>query len=476
MPELRIPSRFEPLQETFGEQVPTILIRVEADLEMFARMAVAIQTARQGKFVFLFGDAGSGKSTAGYSLPIFLPEYFAGQVRIPPPWELPHEQIPAYIFKYVPKKKTGITVVTIDRRETPDIDPQVFRSVLMQLNGMLRDRSDLLLVWPVNDPEFAERAVSALQQFGGQSAFGNHPIVELAGVPQEQFPLVLERMLNVAGWDLSEASVTWADVAAISADSPNIGTFLDRVQNLVTQRTNLSDRGIQLPSLVFAISSDGNIQQVCRGLRRADTYYIEAARLLMHTRESNIAEWWKARERDPQGSLPFIVSMFQAQLVSLSPSSIVYAAGLYGNAKLHSLALGPQQNKGNARSAMKSTEFYRYFSGSRDRQRWGGQKPSPKTLDAYQRIQAVSKEDHKEINTSLLNLALDSGLQLGNVALEQHLTDAGLQTDAVALFGSVQVALEFHHKSATECKESKVAVYVLEKLKEYACDFKLARR
>ncbi len=475
MPKLIIPSRFEPLQETFGEQVPTILVRVEKDLELFSRIGVTIQTARQGKLVFLYGEPGVGKSTAGYSLPIFLPDFYSSQIRVPPPWELPHEQIPTFIYKSVPRQTKGITVVTIDRRETPDIDVQVFRSVLMQLNGMLRDRADLLLLWPVNDPDFANRAVATLQQFGGQSAFATEPIVALNGVPREQFRLVLERMLNVAGWDLSEAAVTWAEVDAIAADSPNVGTFLDRVQNLVSQRTNLKDKGVQLPTLVFAISSDGTIQQVCRGLRRADTFYIEANRLLMHTRESNIAQWWKARENDPQSCLPYIVSMFQAQLVSLSPSSVVYAAGLFGTEKLKGLAVGPVPNRGNARSAMKSTEFYKYFAGRRDRQHWGGQRPSPKTLEAYRRIQAVSKEDHKDINRAILTLALDAGLALENIQYEQQLTAGGLQTDVTAQFGGVQVAIEFHHKAATECKESKIAVYVLEKLKAYAIDYRLAQ-
>lgn len=467
-----IPTRFESLRATFQDQVPTILVRVEEDIERFARIGLQIQAARQGKLVFLFGDSGSGKTTACYSLPIFLPDYFSAEYTLPPPYELQHGDIPKYIANSIPKNR-NITVVSIDGRETPDIDPDVFRSLLMQLNRLLRDRPDLLLVWPVTDPNFANRAVTALRQFGGHSAFTTDPIITLKGVPREQFTTVLEKMLHVAGWNLQDAAVTWEEVKDLAQSAHNIGTFLDRVQALVAQRTSLENLGIVLPTLVFAVSSDGQVQEVCRGLRRADTYYIEAARLLMETRESNVAEWWRERQHKPQSSLPYVISSFNAQLVAISPSTVVYAVGLYGDSTLRHLAKGPQQNRGNARMAMQSTEFWRFFKGQRDFRRWGGQKPSSKTREAYARIQAVSKKYHKIINEALIRLALDAGLELKNPRFEVHLTSGSLQTDVVV---NDSVAIEFHHVSEAECTPNKIAIYVLEKLREYAVDFGLASR
>ena len=52
----------------------------------------------------------------------------------------------------------------------------------------------------------------------------------------------------------------------------------------------------------------------------------------------------------------------------------------------------------------------------------------------------------------------------------------GLQTDVVFTKDGQQMALEFHHEKADEATHNKVAIYILEKLKEYAINIGLAKR
>ncbi|MGE5560144.1 MAG: ATP-binding protein [Chloroflexota bacterium] len=475
MPQMSIPSRFEPLQEAFGDsRWPTVLIRTDSDIDLFKRLAVKVRTARQGKLVFLYGESGSGKTTICASLRVFLPDDYAQPVFLPPPWELPHDQIPAYISaNFRRKPDSRIQIVAIDRREMPELDDVAFKRLLTQINGLLRTRPDLLLIWPVTDEAFAKRAADLLVQCGGHSALTGDPIIRVTGVQQRDYHMVLERMLNVMAWDLADAAVTWGEVDQLASQAASIGAFLDSVQRLVAERTELPDNDIKFPTLVIALSSDGPIQQVCSQLRRANSYYIEGARLLQETRESNAAEWWLKR-RDERYSLPFVIGQFQAQLVSLTPTAVVAAAGLHGGDGIKPLVARSGRTRSGAVKSLMATEFYRYFTGQGDGVAPSGARPTLATLAAYQRVRDLSETRHLEINRAIVTLALDAGLKLGEVTYEERLTPRGLRTDAALRHEGHTVALEFHHKSKGECTPNKVAIYLLEKLKVYAIDYGLA--
>jgi hypothetical protein len=69
----------------------------------------------------------------------------------------------------------------------------------------------------------------------------------------------------------------------------------------------------------------------------------------------------------------------------------------------------------------------------------------------------------------------DADLALSGVEFERVLTN-GLQTDASYDGAAGKVALEFHYKSGTDATNNKIAIYVLEKIKEYAINYGLADR
>lgn len=472
--EVNIPSRFEGLMRAFGEKAPATLQRVEPDIEEFTKIALGIKRTQQGKLIFLYGPPGIGKSSFLYSLPIFQPGYFSVEVKLPPTWELGLSEIPAYIMRNIPVTDK-ITIITVDRRESPNFDEKQFRGLMVDLNGLLRERPDVLIVWPITNRNFAEQAISMIKQAGGDSAFDNEPIVNLTGLAKEQYNHVLQTILDINGVALADFAVDWSEVEEMKGEGSTIGGFLDRVNKLISGRLEVKELGIKLPTIVFAISSndEATIQAICRGMRRADKYLLEAARLTMFTKNSNIAEWWQERAKNLRSALPYIITMFKAQIVCLSPSSVVYSALLYGDEELQVLAAGPQRNKGNGRSTMRSTEFVKFFYGKDDTQKTGA--ASSTTVQIYDKIQAVSESKHKAINESIITLALDTeGTLFENPIIEEPLN--GIQPDVQVTKNSTPYTIEFHHKSGKHCTENKVAIYVLEKLKEYAIAYGLVTR
>lgn len=471
---IKIPSRFEGLLGSFGEVTHSILLPISKDIEEFMRISISINRTSQGKLIFLYGPSGIGKSSFLYSLPIFQPKYFTCEVKLPLAWDLELSQIPGYIAKNIPRSEK-ITIVTVDRRESPDFDEREFKGLMVNLNALLRDRADILVVWPVTDRAFAEQAVRSIQQAGGNSPFDGEPIINLNGLELQQYTHALENLLTLSGVTLADFAIEHSEVENFIAGN-TIGGFLDNVNKLISARTDVSDLGVRLPTLVFAISSsdEPTIQGICRGLRRADKFLLEAARLKMYTKESKVIEWWNERSKDPKSALPFIITMFKAQVVSLSPSAVVYSCLLYGDEELQKLATGPQKNRANGRSTMKSSEFVRYFGGKDDAQKTG-RPVSEDVASIYAKIQAVSETKHKEINKAILDLAhdTDSGL-FDNYKLEQG--HENVQTDAHLFKGDSLYSLEFHHKAGNVCTENKIAIYILEKLKEYSIAYGFTSR
>jgi hypothetical protein len=196
----------------------------------------------------------------------------------------------------------------------------------------------------------------------------------------------------------------------------------------------------------------------------------------MYTRRSRIAQWWAERNKDVKTSLPYIVSLFDAQLLSLSPSSVVHSILLAAPSGFPNLAGKVTKNAGNARRIMMSTEFFKFSKGQEVDIK--ETKPSTKTetLEAYALIQERSKDRHKIINQAILRLSEDVGCGFNNVLLEQSCGSASrVCTDAIADLNGTKCNIEFFHKSSSESTENPIAIYVLEKLKEYAVSYGVAK-
>ncbi len=469
-----LPSRYEPLIQAFGDKAKTTFIAADDDLTLIKRLLARAESAGQGKILFISAPSGSGKSTLVQSVEIFLPDEVARVVRLAPPHEMPVDRIPSFLSQ-LPVEGKKFTIVNFDGREAPSFNEPEYKNFLGQLNGILRIRRDLIILWPVTDYNFAERIVNLLSGIGGQSAFGNQKIHRLNGLRPSQFKVVMERILNIANWKLEDAAITATDVDAILTRSTTIGNFLDQIQDLIAQRFDVEDIGISFPRLIIAISSGADIREICRSLRRADSFYIEASRLLMYTKKSNVAEWWQNRATDLRSALPHVVALFDAQLVSLSAASVVHSVLLHGTAELKQIAADVQSNRGAAVNVISSAELFKLLNGdSVDNRAASSGGPKKETIEAYHRLQGVSDTHHKAINKAILETIQDAGAALDAPEFEKTIRP-GLMADVV-LGKNVAISIEFHHKQADESVHNKISIYILEKLKEYAINYGLAQR
>jgi hypothetical protein len=160
---------------------------------------------------------------------------------------------------------------------------------MTNLNALLRDREDLLIVWPIVDKIFVEETIHMLNKVGGESAFSSSPYITLNGLDKVVYNDALEQLLRMNSSSIDDYAISPKELKEIQNESLTLGRFLNGVSKLMNSRTSTEYTGVELPTLVFVISSNGEIQRTCRELRRASTYYTEAARLQMYTTKSKEA-------------------------------------------------------------------------------------------------------------------------------------------------------------------------------------------
>lgn len=469
-----LPTRYEPLINVLGENAKTTLLEQKSDLTVIKRLLARMKSSGQGKIIFIFGSSGSGKTTFVHSIETFLSDEIYSIVDLPPEHKLSLQDTPKWISSL--PKNNRITVVNFDAREAPSFDEKIYRSFLVQLNSIIRTRNDILIVWPINDMSYGEAIVEIIEQVGGKSPFGKFPIYHMEGLGKDQYIQCLTKILQVANWNLEDAALGWDDVEKLVSSSNTVGSFLDEVQELVAERFDIDNIGVELPNITFVLTSNRkDIKNICRGLRRADSYYVEASRLMMYTKKSNVSEWWSERSKNQRTSLPYIVALFNAQLITVSGSGVVHSIIHFGNDVLNECTSKITANMGNAKRVIESSELYKYSLGHAVDNREYGLAQNENTQAAYSCIQKYSKKQHKNINKSIMKLVKDAGGGYKKWKYE-HQTRAGLISDIYIEKEDKPLCLEFHHKAETECTYNKVSIYLLEKLKEYAVNYNLTPR
>ena len=462
---------------TLGENAKTTFFEPEADMQPLKTLLAQMRSSNQGKWMFVYhpSESGAGKTTFIHSLSVFLSDQIEDVLRLPPPADITNEKIPAFLNSIPTSKR--VKVVNFDQHESLYYSEDQYRSLLVHVNGILRNRHDLLLLWPVNDRAFAERLVALQKKIGGLSAFGAHPIYEMKGLSKDRYKLVLDRILTVANWTLSDAAIDTAEIEGIASSADNIGGFLDLVQAAIAARFDTGNIGFTPPKLVFVLSSGKpEVRDVCRNLRRADSYYVEALRLMMYTKRSNVAEWWQERNKVLTTALPYIVALFDAQLLAISGSAVVHSVLNFGGAELGSLASNVTRNLGNGKKVMTSTELLKFSNGLEVDSREYGLVVKDETRAAYGRIQEQSKLKHKEINMSVMSMLEAAGGSFKNVQYEQSAgLTKGILVDVIAEREGEQHFIELHYKAETETDNNSVSIYILSKLKEYAINYKLVK-
>ena len=84
MGELRIPNRFESLQEVFGQELRPLIVPIDEDLRALIALRDRASVQNGGLLCFILGPTGVGKTTAVHSAAVHMPDAFAPVLRVPP--------------------------------------------------------------------------------------------------------------------------------------------------------------------------------------------------------------------------------------------------------------------------------------------------------------------------------------------------------------------------------------------------------
>ena len=476
---LKIPNRFESLQEVFGQDIRPLIVPIKEDLALLNALRDRAKVQNGGLLTFILGATGIGKTTTVHSAAVHMPEDFSPVLKVPA--EVTLRDAVGWLTHNLPAPSATKTVLVLfDGREISDDDVGL-RQLLSSLNQLLRQRSDILFCWPTTDAEWHKKVRSIAEIVGGSNFAPQESDCRISGPPSGEWPTVLNRLLLQFGKTHEDLGIAADLIGDFCAKSTTVGDFLTRVGQMVADRVTKTREIKQLPQVLFVITSSGDVVGECNRIRRAGTQALSPEPLLGHSPRSEAGKWWVERNKDPNHHLGYMISLFDARLVTMTASAVVYSCMHAGDESLQRAATdqGSRPDKGNAKRTVEVSEFYRFLKGEQIPEFTTGKKGGiqESTEKAYAVIQGLSSKRHKAINQALCKLTQEflSGLSFEDEDFEvAH--GGNIITDAVVQFGDRSFSLEFHHLSQGQCAAASMASYIMDKLRNYAWHHQLIPR
>lgn len=478
--DIRIPNRFESLQEAFGQEIRPLIVPIDADLQALNALRDRARVQNGGLLCFVLGSTGVGKTTAIHSAAVHMPDTFSPIVKVPP--EIRFRDVSGWLVTNIPAaQKDKSTLVLFDGRELSDDDVGI-RQLLSALNQLLRRRLDVLFCWPTTDPAWHAHVRGIAETVGGANFAPKESDLQISGPPTGEWPTVLERLLLQFGKTYDDVGLAQDLVGKYCAENKTIGDFLTQIGLVVAERITKTRTIKRLPQLVFVITSSGDVVGEANRIRRAGTQALAPEPLLGYSPRSEAGKWWIERNRTSDYHLGYIISLFDARLVTMTASAMVYSSLHSGEPALETAATeqGARADRGNAKRIIEASEFYRFLKGEQIPEFTTGKKGGHQesTAKAYAAIQALSVKKHKVINQALCRLtkAYLPDLSYDDDKHFEVAHGGNVITDAMIHYGERPYSLEFHHVSEAQCAAAGMSSYIMEKLRTYAWHHQLIPR
>ncbi|WP_196773926.1 hypothetical protein [Methylorubrum extorquens] len=223
---VRLPSRYEDLDDAFrGRLRPN-----EAWIELVKRAFAAMQVSGGIRFVPVFGESGSGKSSAALEIGTHLPELRV--VRLGRPTiEDPQKLITEIRLNLSLRPKKFLVCVVDQYEETAAQRPELPKSFVEQLalldRGELRNEK-ILFVWLTTDRQFQSQLAEATTR--------NRRILqssdfEIYGPPRDSWPSIIEETFRFHNQekDLSDYEILVSDLTASADTRSTLGAAIEEV-------------------------------------------------------------------------------------------------------------------------------------------------------------------------------------------------------------------------------------------------------
>ncbi|MCY1082810.1 hypothetical protein [Archangium lansingense] len=477
---ISIPNRFESLYNSFSGEIRPLIVPIDSDLKSLTKLREKARIQNGGLLALLHGDSGIGKTTAVHSAAVHMPELFTAVVSVPPTIDL--RAVPAWLQSNLPTRDSKRSILVLfDGREVSD-DKVGLKQLLASLNQQLRQRSDVIFCWPTTDKSWQAEIRDIASRIGGGNFIPADSDIAIHGPPKEEWSKILERLLLRFSKTYDDIGITTDLVQSLCAESDTIGALLGKVGGVIADRISNVQATRRLPRLLFVVTSSGDVNGEANRIRRAGNQILAPEPLLGHSPRSESGKWWQERNKNPNHHLGYMISLFEARLVTMGPSSVVYACLHHDDGELCELAVekGARKDAGNARRTLMTTDLYRFlldqtvpeFTSTRKGRILNA------TKEAYAGIQSLSSKHHKKINTAICSL-LSEHLPSFKVSPEQFEVNAGEQNlfvDAITDWSGATLNLEFHHLSEAHCKAASMASYIMDKLRAYSIHYNLIPR
>jgi hypothetical protein len=348
------------------------------------------------------------------------------------------------------------------------------------LNAYLRARSDLVLLWPTIDEEWHKELRQIAERVGGTTLAPTEADVNVTGPPRDTWLTALERLLVQLDRQLDDLALERTTLEALVHEPPTLGEFLQRVGALVIDRVQRVQLARLLPAVTFVVTSTSGVVGEANRIRRVATYFLKADELLGYSRRSRAGLWWIERNWTPEHHLGYVISLFQARLVTMTPSSVVYACAEFGDDQLREAvrSAGMGRSPANADRTIRNTDFYRLVAEAPSPELTATPKgkTAARTAAAFAAIQALSTTKHKTINQCICRLVERNvpNFKASLGSFEVDLGDRQLYADAAIPTAVGDLHLEFHHLA--EPSVSAMSAYIMGKLQQYAIRFNIIPR
>jgi len=475
-----IPNRFEAIISTdyFNDFQP-LLIPVKNDLIKIQLIKKKCEIQNGGILSFFLGTTGIGKTTLAYSIPTFLKDDFDDLLRIPD--EINYRDVVIWINENLPEKSDKSKILLFDGREETD-DKTGLAQFLSGLNQILRKRKDIIFIWPTNNQDWQKEVKEKAKQIGGSNFSPINADVKLTGLDKDTWDTALEKILIQLDLAIEDFALSKENLLELINQENTIGEFLSAVGSLLSSNVTELKEIKGLPHVVFVVSSGEEVVGESNRIRKVKTLALRAQELLSYSRKSESGKFWQERGKNPQESLAYIISLFDARLTTVGPSVLAYSALHYGNDVLKKIVedSNVQPHITNAKTTFKASDLYKYLTNTTPNELTSSKKgkTGTTTMNAFEEIQKLSATTHKEINKSIAGL-MENTLELYDKEKENFEVNAGeqnLYTDMICSVDSQEFYLEFHHLSINNCKAASMASYIMGKLRAYAFHYNLIKR
>ena len=265
-------------------------------------------------------------------------------------------------------------------------------------------------------------------------------------------------------------------------ESSSIGDFLGSLSSEFAARITLKREQLGLPEVLFVVSSGQEVGSEANRLRRAGNHYLKAEELVSYSPRSESGKWWQARSSNPQHHLAYVISLFNARLLTLSPSAVTFSCLHLGSDALQSAARsgGSKRHTTNLQTTFNASDFAKFFRGELNAELTSSRKGknAGPTLKSFNEIQKLSANKYKDINQAICQAlaTYNTDFDINEFNFEVDAGNQNLFTDVIVRWQDVKYYVEFHHLSEAHCNAAKMASYIMEKLRSYAIHYRIIPR